>query len=133
MHWHWTALLGVKTGLTELLQMKSYLVFFVLIFTPVFAQARDIFNFQSLGFSNDGKYYAFAESVVADGSGFATAKAAVMDVAGNSMVSFKEVVLEAANSTEAQALAQAIAGVKLSKYGFAAHEKNRRHTLDSHE
>jgi predicted secreted protein len=95
--------------------MKSCLVL-VLIETSTFVYARDIYNFHSLGYSNDGKYYAFAESVVQDGSGFPAANAAVLDVDNNTTISAKRVVLQADNLKESQALKQAIAGVKLPKY-----------------
>ena len=38
--------------------MKLILALALIALAPA-AQGRDLFNFQSLGFSNDGKYYAF--------------------------------------------------------------------------
>lgn len=83
------------------------------------ASATDAHNFRSYGFSNDGRFYAFVESVVQDGSGFPEATAHVVDVAQNRMLVMESVVLQNELATEAQAIRQALAKANLAKYGIS--------------
>lgn len=63
---------------------KLIFAFFFLSLSPVYA--ADLYNFRNLGFSPDGRYYAYANSVVQDGSGFPHASVYLMNVAKNSLV-----------------------------------------------
>lgn len=103
--------------------MKQLFTFLALTLAAANADAGDLYNFRSLGFSNDGRYYAFVQSVVQDGSGFPSAEAAVIEVATNSMVKRKHVVLEGDNATETQATTKAITGVDLAGYGINGNNK----------
>lgn len=98
--------------------MKKLILALLLSTAAIPAHARDLYNFHALGFSADGKYYAFAESVQQDGSGFATADVSVLDVAANKLVASKTVTLQQDNATEQQALDQAIRGAALGRYGI---------------
>ncbi len=103
--------------------MKQLITMLALFLAAANAEARDLFNFHSLGFSNDGKYYAFVESATQDGSGFPSADAAVIEVATNSMVKRKRVILEGDLATEAQAISKAVTGVNLAGYGITGNRK----------
>lgn len=87
------------------------------------AFAGDASTFHALGFSENGKYYAFAESGVQDGSGFAYANVAVVEVAKNRFAASRSIVLESLNDEEsypAQALKKAIKEIRLSRFGIKA-------------
>jgi predicted secreted protein len=56
--------------------------------------AGDASEYTPLGFSPEGRYFAFAQTGVQDGSGFAYADAAVVDVARNIIVADDSIVLE---------------------------------------
>ena len=61
------------------------LVLTLLASAPGVARAGDAASFRSLGFSGNGKYYAFLEFGTQDGSGFAYADVSVVDVAKNTI------------------------------------------------
>lgn len=63
---------------------KLIFAFFFLSLNSVYA--ADLYNFRNLGFSPDGRYYAYANSVVQDGSGFPHASVYLMNVAKNSPI-----------------------------------------------
>lgn len=84
------------------------------------AFAGDAASFKNLGFSADGKYFAFAQYGVADGSGFAYANVSVVDVAKNSLVRSKSVVLEDENVDTKTAYNKALALAKISQFGIEA-------------
>lgn len=91
--------------------------------SSVAAFAGDASTFHSLGFSENGKYYAFAESGVQDGSGFAYANIAVVEVAKNSFSASRRIVIESVDDTESStenALAKAIKEIRLSRFGIEA-------------
>jgi predicted secreted protein len=98
--------------------MKRLLLLFSLALAQTAAHATDANLFRSLGFSADGRYYAWAESVVQDGSGFPSAKVQVIDVAQNLLVKNARVVLQQDGATEAQALSQAKAHANVAGYGI---------------
>lgn len=56
--------------------------------------AGDASEYTPLGFSPEGRYFAFAQTGVQDGSGFAYADATVVDVARNIIVADDSIVLE---------------------------------------
>jgi predicted secreted protein len=76
--------------------MRSTIIFagLSLCLSTAAANAGDASHFEALGFSNDGKYYAFAQRGTGDGSGFPYAGVAVLDVAKNAFVASQTVVLE---------------------------------------
>lgn len=83
------------------------------------AAAGDQAEFRSLGFSESGRYYAFAQVGTQDGSGFPYADVAVVDVLKNDLMTVKSVAIqdEAQGKVE-DALRQAIAQIKLDRYGI---------------
>ncbi len=105
--------------------MKQLITILALFLGAASAEAGDLQNFRSLGFSNDGRYYAFVQSVIQDGSGFPSAEAAVIEVDTNTMVKRKLVVLESELSTEAQAITKAVAGVDLAGYRINGNQKGK--------
>ncbi len=95
------------------------------------AQAWDLFNFKSMGFSADGSRYAFVESVLADGSGFGIARVTVINVLTNTVLVSHEVVLKEEDATEEQALQKVLEEVDLRSYNIA--DNNLGQTLLSRE
>jgi len=84
------------------------------------ALAGDASTFKPLGFSKNGKYYAFAQSGTADGSGFAYASVAVIDVATDKFVASRDVVIDQGDEyvNPNVALEQAIREVRLNRFGI---------------
>lgn len=81
--------------------------------------AGDIAEFRPLGFSESGRYCAFAQVGIQDGSGFPYADLAVVDVAKNAMVASQHVEIPDESGGKAEdALRKAIAQIKLSRYGI---------------
>lgn len=100
--------------------MKKLLTALVLLPLAGLTQAGDAAQFRPLGFSADGRYYAFAAVGVHDGSGFPFANLAVVEVAKNTLAATKTVELKTlgAGATPDKALGQAIAEVKLDRFGI---------------
>lgn len=84
------------------------------------ALAADAYEFRNLGFSSDGRYFAFVEYVVHDGAGFPGAYGHVVDVASNSWVRSGSVTIEDESATLDDAISQAVAKLNLSHYGIRA-------------
>lgn len=89
----------------------------VSLLLSVFTFAGDASEYQKIGFSPDGKYFAFVQYGIQDGSGFAYAEAAIVNVDSNQFALKKRVVIE----TEAQVSAtvardMAIRQLSLTKY-----------------
>lgn len=86
------------------------------------AFAGDASTYRKLGFSADGRYFAFADTGIGDGSGFPYAKVSVVEVATNKLLRSKLVHLEPkegedeATGTEEQALHQAIKQIRLGDF-----------------
>jgi predicted secreted protein len=82
--------------------------------------AGDASSYQNLGFSPDGKYFAFAQMGIGDGSGFPYAEAGVIDVASNKFVAKKLVILESQgdeiSGTPEQALQKAVQQLNLARF-----------------
>lgn len=99
----------------------KYLLTFLLLASPL-AHAGDASEYHPLGFSADGRYYAFAQSGSYDGSGAAYAEVSVVNVAKNDLVASKKVHLDDAESdnpsTPEMALAQAVKAVRLARFGI---------------
>ncbi|MBS1971903.1 MAG: DUF2259 domain-containing protein [Bdellovibrionales bacterium] len=83
--------------------------------------AMDTKNFHNLGFSKNQKYFAFADSVVQDGSGFPLADVYVVNTAKNTITKHTRVMIEDDSSfDENEALQKAIAKADLTKNGIIA-------------
>ncbi len=102
--------------------MMKYIATALLSLAAVSAQAGDASTYQTLGFSKDGKYFAFAETGTQDGSGFHYANVAVVDVAKNKFAAAKNVVLEGegdeSTGSPEEALTKAVAELKLGRFGI---------------
>jgi predicted secreted protein len=98
-----------------------------LILSGATAFARDAKDFHNLGFSDNGQYYAFLESVDQDGTGFPEAEGSVIDVAANKLVLRKGVVVEQDKATVPMAIRQVLSKLRLSRYGIT--QKNLGRTL----
>lgn len=80
--------------------------------------ATDANSYKNLGFSADGRYYAFVQSVIQDGSGFPSAMGQVIDVARNQTVEYKHVVIQDDMATEKSAVDQVLAQINARHYGI---------------
>ncbi len=98
--------------------MKTFFAIVGILFAVQNVQAADAFDFKSLGFSKDGRYYAFVESVIQGGSGYPAARAMVVDVEKNLAVEYDFTVIEEENGPLDEAVRQALGNVHLSKYGI---------------
>jgi predicted secreted protein len=79
--------------------VKKFLL--VLFLGLSLAQAGDIAHFDLIGFSSNGKYLAFGQSAIADGTGFPYAGIDVIDVAKNTLVASSSVDTQTDNSSTA--------------------------------
>lgn len=102
--------------------MKNLMIA-VLMMLSASAFATDAYSYKNLGFSADGRYFAFVESVVQDGSGFPSARGQVIDVAANRTVVAKRVVLQNESATEKQALNKVMSAMNLPAYGIDGRNK----------
>lgn len=85
------------------------------------AHATDTKNFHNLGFSKNQAYFAFADSVVQDGSGFPLADIYVVNVAKNTIAKHTRVMIDDDSSfDENDALQKAIVKADLAKNGIVA-------------
>lgn len=82
------------------------------------AFATDAYTYKNLGFSADGRYYAFVESVIGDGSGFPIARGQVIDVVRNRTVVMKQAFIEDEKATEKTAIGKVTAEMNLRHYGI---------------
>ena len=82
--------------------------------------AADAMEYKTLGFSKDGRYFAFVETVMQDGSGFPEATATVVDVRQNKLLRFERAVIQDENGDIKKALKQAIDKVNPAQYGIDA-------------
>lgn len=94
------------------------LMFAALMMFAHSALAADAYTFKNLGFSADGRYYAFVQSVVQDGSGFPSAGGQIVEVASNRAVVLKNVVVQDDTAPEKKAVDQVIAAMNLSRFGI---------------
>jgi predicted secreted protein len=90
------------------------------------AFAGDAAYLKNLGFSDDGKYYAFVEYGTQDGSGFPYADVSVVTVATNKLARVHGVVVQNENATEKQALDKALAESRLADFGLVAGKNSGR-------
>ncbi len=91
------------------------------------AQAADANRVRNLGFSKDGIYYAFIESVVQDGSGYPAARGFVVEVGKNKLVKYERVVIQDDSKPEKAAIDEVIKKLGLSNYRIDG--KNLGNTL----
>ena len=66
--------------------LRNISIFFVFILTTIGAFAAERAEFDLIGYSPDGKYFAFEEYGIQDGSGFAYSSVYVLDVDNDSWV-----------------------------------------------
>lgn len=104
--------------------MKT-LVGILIILMSLAANAGDASDYKSLGFSTNGKYYAFIQDGNQDGSGFYWIELGIIDVAKNQYVGRASIVNELQedghdtdDKTKAQFLAQLKSQLKFNTYGF---------------
>ncbi len=91
------------------------------------AKAGDLGHFDLIGFSKDGKYLAFRQFAVGDGTGFPYANVDIVDVARNTLVNNINVSTQSQNSSTAQVRVTVLtkAGSLLKKYGVAESNQGR--------
>ena len=87
--------------------------------------ATDAYKYKNLGFSADGRYYAFIESVIQDGSGYPSATGQVIDVAQNRTVKFRTVVLDNESSKESDAFERVRQELQLNRFGIDGRNPGR--------
>lgn len=89
----------------------------VTLLLSVMTFAGDASEYQKIGFSPDGKYFAFVQYGIQDGSGFPYAEAAIVDVDSNQFALKKRVVIETEKPLQANvARDKAIRQLSLTKY-----------------
>jgi predicted secreted protein len=105
--------------------MKRLLLAIFLGFSLV--QAGDLAHFDLIGFSKDGKYLAFRQAAIGDGSGFPYADIDVIDVAKNSLIENVNVNTQTGNSSTAQVRAAVLtkASAVLKRYGITDGNQGR--------
>jgi predicted secreted protein len=100
---------------------------FVLAFVlfAVVARAGDAANLEFIGFSKDGRFLAFEQYGIQDGSGFAYGSVTVVDTAKNVQVAQVSRTIERENSTVAQARAAVNASGVTRPYSIVAGNQGR--------
>ncbi|GGJ19734.1 hypothetical protein GCM10008938_02330 [Deinococcus roseus] len=93
------------------------------VLTP--ALAADQSTLQFLGFSRDGKYAAYEQYGIHDGSGFPFSEIVVLNVSQNKTVVSVNKSLQQDGSTIDGARAQALKAAQLSKYGIQSSNLGR--------
>lgn len=91
----------------------------LLLFYSFGALAGDASHFQTLGFSPDGSYFAFAQTGLEDGSGFAYAQVVIMDVDANRPLEMKKKTSE--QSSEKKALESLLKKINFKPYRIIPH------------
>lgn len=94
-------------------------------------QAMDLYNFRNLGFSPDGQFYAYANTVVKDGSGFPHASVYVLDVSKNAIVSSASLTIQDDSSyEESEALRRVLLTMDLAAFKiYPGHNLGEDHAL----
>jgi len=83
------------------------------------AWGADKMHFHNLGFSPDASHFAFANSIVKDGTGFPFARVSVIRIADDALVDSKSVTIEDGSSwQEKEALQRAQTAASLEKYNI---------------
>jgi predicted secreted protein len=94
------------------------LIFVLLLLSEFCAQAGDSFHFHNLGFSPNGLYFSYANTVMQDGSGFPFAKVYIVDVLANTPVSYQSALLKDDKLSEQEALDKAKSQTDFKKYSI---------------
>ena len=104
--------------------MKRFLATLAFLLSLAICQAGDFAEFRSLGFSESGQYYAFAQMGIRDGSGFPYAELWVIDVAKNEQAATSAIELSDDKDVEAGsaelALKKAIEAARLERFSIKA-------------
>jgi predicted secreted protein len=109
--------------------MSKSTFFALLLAFGTSAHAADVYNFKIIGFSNDNKIVAFADTAVQDGSGHGVAEVSIVDIAKNSVLAKADGRDEQDDvGSEKKALELALKKINLAKYGITA-GKNTGETL----
>ena len=96
--------------------MKN-LLFAYCLFALIPARAADLYNFRNLGFSTDGLFFAYANTVVQDGTGFPHATVNVVNVPNNIVVRTKSLTIKDDSSyEESAALRRVLPAANLESY-----------------
>lgn len=96
--------------------MKNLLFTFCL-FAFVPAPAADLYNFRNLGFSPDGLFFGYANTVVQDGTGFPHATVNVVNVPNNAIVRTESLTITDDSSyEESAALRRVLPAANLESY-----------------
>jgi predicted secreted protein len=105
--------------------VKKFLL--VLFLGLSLAQAGDIAHFDLIGFSSNGKYLAFGQAAIGDGTGFPYAGIDVIDVVKNTLVASSNVDTQTDNSSTAGVRAAVLtkAAPMLKKYGIQTGTQSR--------
>jgi predicted secreted protein len=91
----------------------------------VVARAGDAASLEFVGFSKDGRYLAFEQYGIQDGSGFAYGSVSVVDTTKNLLVAQVSRTIERENSTVAQARAAVRASSVIRPYSIVAGNQGR--------
>ncbi len=107
--------------------MKRFLLALCLTLCTAIAKAGDVASMDLIGFSKDGRYVAFEEFGIGDGSGFPYTTTNIVNVNRNALVATVETSLETDGSTLAQARAKAKPRVEaaLSRFGIVTGNQGR--------
>jgi predicted secreted protein len=91
------------------------------------AQAGDIAHFDLIGFSSNGKYLAFRQAAIGDGTGFPYAGIDVIDVAKNTLIASSNMDTQTDNASTAAVRAAVLtkAAPLLKKYGIQVGNQGR--------
>jgi predicted secreted protein len=108
-----------------LLAMKMLKFLLALALFAVVARAGDAANLEFLGFSKDGRYLAFEQYGIQDGSGFAYASVSVVDTTKNLLVKQASSLIEREEAKVSQARAGLNTSSLLRTYGIVAGNQGR--------
>ncbi|MBU1105727.1 MAG: DUF2259 domain-containing protein [Candidatus Riflebacteria bacterium] len=106
--------------------MKHFFITLTFLLCVTISHAGDFAEFRSIGFSESGQYYSFAQIGIHDGSGFPYAELWVIDVLKNEQVATSSIELNDENDeavgTVEQALKKAIEAAKLERFSIKSNE-----------
>jgi predicted secreted protein len=105
--------------------MKILKILLSLALFVVVARAGDAANLEFVGFSKDGRFLAFEQSGIQDGSGFSYANVTIVDTAKNTLVAQDSRTVERENATVAQARTALRASSLIGRYKVVAGNQGR--------
>lgn len=104
--------------------MKHFFVTLTFLFCISLCSAGDFAEFRSIGFSESGQYYAFAQIGISDGAGFPYAELRVIDVLKNQQVAITSIEINDAKDEETvtaeDALNKAIEAANLARFSITS-------------